>query len=446
MKRLRFVVAAAAVVALCAATAALGGSGVGDTFNLGKTNTVNVQSILTGTLATPAAMLNVRNGSSKAGSFGLLGDVTSANAPSTSAGVRGAGSGNARGVWGSQSTGIGVYGSAAAGDGVRGHATTGTGVSGIHSASSGADPAVSGETNSTDFQSAGVYGADLAGIGAGVKGVASNGIGVYSLSSSGTALRAHSDSGDGISVDSNTGTGIVAGGNVFGIFVESNGANGAAIDASTTAPDADGVVGFGQTGRGVSGHSTTGTGVDAYSQLGDAVYAETSSGYAGYFVGDVHSTGVVSAPTKNFRIDDPLDPAHKYLQHSSVESPDMMDLYNGNVTTDRRGFATIRMPKWFQALNRRFRYQLTIVGKRGWNARVVKPIAQNRFTIQSDEPRVKVSWQVTGVRHDKFANAHRTQVILPKSAGDQGKYIYPQGYGKPRSDTVGYQAPKRVTR
>ena len=61
------------------------------------------------------------------------------------------------------------------------------------------------------------------------------------------------------------------------------------------------------------------------------------------------------------------------------------------------------------------------------------------LAIQTDQPRVKVSWQVTGIRHDKFANANRTRVIVPKAAADQGKYIFPQGFGKPRSDTIGLE-------
>jgi hypothetical protein len=158
----------------------------------------------------------------------------------------------------------------------------------------------------------------------------------------------------------------------------------------------------------------------------------SGSGWAGYFIGNVNISGHLYASAKDFRIDDPLDPAHKYLQHTSVESPDMMNIYNGNVTTDGHGFATIAMPRYFQALNRTFRYQLTIVGTRGWNARVVKEIAGNRFTIQTDQPSVKVSWQVTGIRHDPYANANRTAVEVRKPSADQGRYIHPELYGKPR--------------
>jgi hypothetical protein len=54
--------------------------------------------------------------------------------------------------------------------------------------------------------------------------------------------------------------------------------------------------------------------------------------------------GTLSKGGGSFKIDDPLDPAHKYLSHSFVESPDMMNVYNGNITTDRLGLATSSCP------------------------------------------------------------------------------------------------------
>ena len=95
----------------------------------------------------------------------------------------------------------------------------------------------------------------------------------------------------------------------------------------------------------------------------------------------------------------------------------MMNVYNGNAVTDAKGFAVVHLPNYFQALNRDFRYQLTPIGRNGWDARagVWKEIGGNTFTIRTDKPHVKVSWQVTGIRHDKWANAHRIKVIQLKS-------------------------------
>src|SRR5208283_4202061 len=119
--------------------------------------------------------------------------------------------------------------------------------------------------------------------------------------------------------------------------------------------------------------------------------------------------GTLSKGGGSFKIDHPLDPAGKYLYHSFVESPDMMNVYNGNVTTDKRGLATVVLPDYFGALNRDFRYQLTVIGQFA-QAMIGKEISHNRFTIRSNKPGVKVSWQVTGIRQDAYANAHRIQV------------------------------------
>jgi len=37
-------------------------------------------------------------------------------------------------------------------------------------------------------------------------------------------------------------------------------------------------------------------------------------------------------------------------------APRMMNVYNGNVVTDKTGMATVVLPEYFEALNRDFRY------------------------------------------------------------------------------------------
>ena len=68
-------------------------------------------------------------------------------------------------------------------------------------------------------------------------------------------------------------------------------------------------------------------------------YSGSSGGYAGVFSGNVQVSGFLSKLGGGFLIDHPLDPEHKWLRHSFVESPDMMNVYNGNVTNElqRRG-------------------------------------------------------------------------------------------------------------
>ena len=54
----------------------------------------------------------------------------------------------------------------------------------------------------------------------------------------------------------------------------------------------------------------------------------------------------------------------------------------------------------------------------------------NRFKIAGGTPHMKVSWQVTGIRRDPWANAHRIQVEEDKSKHERGYYMYPDLYGQ----------------
>jgi hypothetical protein len=130
-------------------------------------------------------------------------------------------------------------------------------------------------------------------------------------------------------------------------------------------------------------------------------------------VGNADFTGSISKGSGMFKIDHPLDPQHEYLYHSFVESPDMMNIYNGSVTTDKHGLATVTLPTYFEALNRDFRYQLTPIGQFA-QAMVAEKIKGNRFVVKTNKPGVEVSWQVTGIRHDTYANQHPMQVEQPK--------------------------------
>jgi trimeric autotransporter adhesin len=64
----------------------------------------------------------------------------------------------------------------------------------------------------------------------------------------------------------------------------------------------------------------------------------------------------------------------------------------------------------------------------------------NRFKIAGGKPGGKVSWQVTGIRQDAYANAHRIQVEEDKPPQAQGRYLHPELFGAPPEQAVGYQA------
>ena len=109
----------------------------------------------------------------------------------------------------------------------------------------------------------------------------------------------------------------------------------------------------------------------------------------------------------------------------------MMNIYNGNITTDSNGMAMVELPEWFEALNREFRYQLTVVGQFA-QAIVAEKVRGNRFTIQTSAPGVEVSWQVTGIRKDAWANKNRILVEEQKSNLERGHYLHPEAFQQPK--------------
>jgi hypothetical protein len=262
-----------------------------------------------------------------------------------------------------------------------------------------------------------------------------------------------------------SGTGVYGEGSSYGIFGNSTDGEGA-IGLSV---NSFGVFGKSDYSRGVLGYSTSGTGVygetnsgyygiygyspagvgvggessgygllgKGHGDFGVGVYATSDNWYAGSFQGNVEVTGTLSKGGGSFKIDHPLDPSNKYLSHSFVESPDMMNIYNGNVTTDVNGTATIILPEWFEALNKDFRYQLTVVGQQA-QAWVESKIQNNHFTLRTDKPDVEVSWQVTGIRKDAFAEKNRIPVEELKSEKDRGKYLHPELYGQPKEMGIHY--------
>jgi hypothetical protein len=164
-------------------------------------------------------------------------------------------------------------------------------------------------------------------------------------------------------------------------------------------------------------------------------------------LGSAAITGTLSKGGGAFKIDHPLDPENMYLYHSFVESPDMMNIYNGNVVTDGAGYADVLLPDWFESLNRDFRYQLTVIDRSDSEsfvlAKVVREIEGNLFVIRTSEPRTEVSWQVTGVRHDAWARANRIPTEVAKDSAERGKYLHPVAWGLPAEMGVGLDAEDR---
>jgi hypothetical protein len=243
--------------------------------------------------------------------------------------------------------------------------------------------------------------------------------------SSGDAVWGTSDSGDGVYGFSDSGYGV------YGFSSQNSGvygfsSYGAGVHGYSTY--GAGVYGEGNGGPGVSAESVDKDGVaaTAYADNKSGIFAvnDNDSGYAGYFRGRVHVTGQLDKPGGGFKIDHPVDPENRYLYHSFVESPDMMNVYNGNVVLDHHGEAWVELPEWFEALNREFRYQLTPIG--GFApVYVAEKISDNRFLIAGGSPDLEISWQVTGVRQDPWAEVHRIPVEEDKPDLELGTYLHP---------------------
>ncbi|HPO61566.1 MAG TPA: hypothetical protein PK762_00610 [Candidatus Kapabacteria bacterium] len=125
--------------------------------------------------------------------------------------------------------------------------------------------------------------------------------------------------------------------------------------------------------------------------------------------GNLNVTG-----TKNFLIEHPTQ-TDKYLVHAAIESNEVLNQYSGNVMTNTEGLATITLPDYFNEINLDFRYQLTIVGASFARAIIFEEINNNnKFTIKTDEPNIKVSWQVTAKRNDKYLREHPFFEIIDK--------------------------------
>ena len=224
-----------------------------------------------------------------------------------------------------------------------------------------------------------------------------------------------------------------------------------------------GVSGKSSSGNGVYGGSDYGHALVGISAYGVGLYSESvRNDYAAVLDGKVKIMGNLEKAGGSFKIDHPLDPANKYLCHSFVESPDMKNVYDGVVVLDNKGKAEIELPDWFGILNKDFRYQLTAIGAPGPNLYIAKEISDatttntkynkrssnknknknknnnSRFKIAGGASGMKVSWQVTGIRKDPWANANRIQVEEDKPDKERGYYLHPDLYGQPEEKGISH--------
>jgi len=175
----------------------------------------------------------------------------------------------------------------------------------------------------------------------------------------------------------------------------------------------------------------------ALDSAGDGIFISNSTGRAGYFGGNVEVAGTLTKAAGTFKIDHPLDPKNKTLSHSFVESPDMMNIYNGNVVLNAKGEALVQLPNWFTALNKEYRYQLTCIGGFA-QVYIAEKVANNQFKIAGGSSNLEVSWMLTGIRNDAYAQKFRTPVEEEKLAEEKGYYLQPEAFEIPYQKSLEY--------
>ncbi len=338
------------------------------------------------------------------------------------------------GVWGFSTPGTGVIGLSKSGDGVFGGSFSGLGIKGDSDSGRG----VQGQSKSSE----------------GVFGQSTSGTGVKAISGTGIGLQAEGDpAGDFIGqvkisdvpLDQNNCNVLVWGTDMVVKYKElcdtggggesawlTEGGNIVSTTADVVIRDPSGIVTTRFNTDGTSFHAGletfagglvipnsgggSGNAVEIIPGASWAFRVNGSSRLAGNALidGNVTIIGNLSKSSGSFRIDHPLDPENKYLYHSFVESPDMMNVYNGNIELNALGEAIVQLPDYFAALNMDFRYQLTPIEAPGPNLYIGERIQNNQFKIRGGTPGLEVSWQVTGIRQDKWAKENRIQVEVEK--------------------------------
>jgi hypothetical protein len=191
------------------------------------------------------------------------------------------------------------------------------------------------------------------------------------------------------------------------------------------------VAGYTTDGIAVQGIDYFGSGVGVYGVTQSGVGVSGSAladGYAGHFSGKVRVFGDFEVMgQKSFKIDHPSDPANRYLVHTCVESSEMKNVYDG-VARLEDGAAWVELPEWFEALNGDFRYRLTPVGGPTPQLHVAEEISDSRLKIAGGEDGMKVCWQVTGTRRDRWAVANPVEVDQEKPEVERGRYLDPSLY------------------
>ncbi|MDD4218295.1 MAG: hypothetical protein PHZ24_13290, partial [Bacteroidales bacterium] len=156
----------------------------------------------------------------------------------------------------------------------------------------------------------------------------------------------------------------------------------------------------------------------------------TSGGFGVYSDGELGSSG-----TKSFVIDHPSDPENKMLKHYCMESPEVLNLYRGNIVLDQNGEAIVSLPEYFESINTNFSYNLTPIGA-AVNLYIKEKINNGQFKIAGGNPNMEVSWTVYAERNDLYLQKYPNSKAVEVEKRQKGKYIHPELYGQPKEKAM----------
>lgn len=249
------------------------------------------------------------------------------------------------------------------------------------------------------------------------------------------------------------GTGTAgAAGNKSAISATVNGDDPSIISFSNSNTQRDGILSFTNPNSGlvdpraVHGFSYSGAndgygvgvrGVGGYHGVEGVNISNLFGTYAVFGYGDYGGTGA-----KFFSIDHPLDPENKILNHYSIESNEITNMYRGIVQLDANGVGVVELPDYFEAININPSYQLTAIGTPN-QPYILQEIDNNEFRI-AGEPNTKVSWTVYAKRNDptiRYFNVkgkNYDQEVVDKPERFRGKYYTPGAYNQPESKGINY--------
>ncbi|MCF6366233.1 MAG: hypothetical protein L3J35_08530 [Bacteroidales bacterium] len=257
-------------------------------------------------------------------------------------------------------------------------------------------------------------------------------------------------------------------GTAFGVGVYGridDGANGTAgvMGVNTRTDGGHGVLGQGV--NGIVGQTNYQAGYGVYGSNADAIGDNTQNAVGTYGIGYVgvwgdfingglamYSNGNMEVNgdftvwgTKAFTIDHPLDPENKKLRHFCAESPEILNIYRGNIVLDENGEAVVELPKYFDAININYSYYLTPIGKAA-DLYIKEEVKNNEFKIAGGTNNLKVSWVLYAERNDKYIQQNQDSKIVEveKNSRERGKYLMPQLYNQPESKSIRIAPPAPV--